>query len=207
LVLENMIVKKIRQKRIGVLIIFEDFESQVLNKDVFNKSGLFVGADLSENELNKLLRLSAEIDVKTKAYQLLARRSHSVLELRMKLLKKQFDKEIVSATLNSLLENHYLDDKKFAFLFADEKIRKKNYSVNKVKAELFKRGISKPIINEIIEKYQDDEIILKNIRNLSDKKILFLQHKYSDEQVIKQKTFEYLSRKGFEAEKIKAILK
>jgi len=201
-----MIVKKIRQKRIGVLIIFDDFESQVLNKDVFNKSGLFVGADLSENELNKLLRLSAEIDVRTKAYRLLARRSHSVSELRMKLLKKQFDEEIVSATLNSLLENHYLDDKKFAFLFADETIRNKKYSVNKVKAELLKRGISKSIINEIIEKYQDDEIILNNIKNLSEKKILFLQHKYSNEQVIKQKTFEYLFRKGFEAEKIRMIL-
>lgn len=201
-----MIVKKIRQKRIGVLIIFDDFESKVLNKDVFNKSGLFVGAELSKDELNQLLRLSSKIDVRTKAYQLLSRRSHSVSELRMKLLKKQFDEDIITDTLKSLVDNQYLDDRKFAFLFADEKIGEKKYSVNKVKAELFKRGISKSIINDISDKYQDDEIILKNIKNLSDKKILFLQHKYSDEQIIKQKVFEYLFRKGFEAEKIRMIL-
>ncbi len=202
-----MIIKKIKTRRNGVLLNFDNFDDVILNKDVFNKSMLSVGIDISEDELEKLILLSSEIDVKTKALQLLTRRSHSALELKNKLLKRNFGADIISKILIQLEERNYLDDENFAFLFAEEKITKKKQSLNKVKADLFQRGISKQIIDEIIEKYQDDEIILKNIKYLADKKLSFLQHKYSDNEVLKHKIVEYLFRKGYEFEKIKLVIK
>ena len=202
-----MIIKNIKARRNGILLAFYKYDDVLLSKDVFNKSGLSVETELSQEELDLLIRLSAEVGVKIKALQLLARRSHSVLELKNKLLKRNYDNEIISKILHQLEQNNYLDDRKFAFLFAEEKIERNKQSMNKVKSDLFKRGISKTIISEVTEKYQNNDIILKNIKSLTDKKISFMKQKYSDENILRNKLFEYLFRKGFEIEEIKLVIK
>jgi len=201
-----MIINKIRFKRNGVTLLFKNAEPLLLNTDVFNKSGLTVGCELGSVESEELSSMSAFVDAKTKALQLLMRRSHSVSELRLKLIKRDFDKEIINKILNQLVEDRYLDDKQFAFLFAEEKIFKKRNSLNKVLADLLQRGISKSICADIIDKYQSDKIILDNIKILADRKTVFLEHKYSDKIILKKKIFEYLFRKGFEIEHIKSVI-
>jgi len=201
-----MKINKIRFKRNGVMLLFENAEPLLLNKDIFNKSGLSVGSELETEDSDELLKISTITDAKTKALQLLARRSHSIYELSLKLVKRNFDKNIINLIISQLVSDNYLDDRKFALLFAEEKLYKQRNSLNKVKADLIKRGISKAICEDIISKYQDDEIILNNIKFLAEKKYIFLKQKYSDSDVIKNKVLEYLFRKGFDIEQSRKVL-
>lgn len=72
---------------------------------------------------------------------LLARREHSLAELRTKLAARGFDAEEIDAALDGLSREGLADEARFIEAFVASRIRK-GYGPSKIRAELIGRGIA-----------------------------------------------------------------
>lgn len=77
----------------------------------------------------------------------MARREHSVRELKQKLHHKGFDPEQVDAVIEQLLDEGYLSESRFTEAFIRSKAAK-GFGPLKIRVELAQRGISEPLITD-----------------------------------------------------------
>lgn len=86
--------------------------------------------------------------------------------------------------INSLIDKGYLDDRKFAEYYVENRFVKKGISRKRLKMELIKKGITNDIIEQVLDKRSDETEIKKII---AKKRV-----KYDDDKLI-----SYLVRQGF----------
>ncbi|MBR3157157.1 RecX family transcriptional regulator [Candidatus Saccharibacteria bacterium] len=92
--------------------------------------------------------------------------------------------------LERLSVRGYLDDRAFAKYYVENRFVKKGISKKRLRMELMKKGVSREIIDEVLDARDDKEELLKMI----NKK----RAKYDDEKLI-----EYLVRQGFPYDLVK----
>lgn len=80
----------------------------------------------------------------------LGRRDHSIHELREKLYRKTDNEEWIDQTINYLIEQKYLDDKRFTENYLKDCNEFKGFGPSKIKQELKQKGINSEIINNAI---------------------------------------------------------
>ena len=78
--------------------------------------------------------------IRAKAMELLARREHSRLELRQKLLQRGYPPELVDPALEQLIEERLLDEGRYAELYACTRADK-GYGPLRIARELRERGV------------------------------------------------------------------
>ncbi|AND85787.1 recombination regulator RecX [Clostridium tyrobutyricum] len=144
------------------------------------------------------------IKCKSSALNILERNYKTEKQISDKLLKKGYDIDTVLRTLNFLKDYKFVDDNKFASLYAEEKIR--ICGRNKIKHELVKKGIEKCMIDRILsdmDKGQYEE----NALNCARKKYDIIIKSENNFQKVYLKLGSYLTRRGYEIELAKNILK
>ena len=110
--------------------------------------------------------------------------------------KKGVSKISVEQVLNRLIEKKYIDDEKFAKFWVENRNQRKGSSIKKLKSELFSKGVSSDIIEQVLsESNRNDE---DEIQKIIAKKA----KKYTDEQ----KLIAYLARQGFSFDEIKKAI-
>lgn len=110
--------------------------------------------------------------------------------------KKGVSKISVEQVLNRLIEKKYIDDEKFAKFWVENRNQRKGSSIKKLKSELFSKGVSSDIIEQVLsESNRNDE---DEIQKIIAKKA----KKYTDEQ----KLIAYLARQGFSFDEIKKVI-
>lgn len=125
------------------------------------------------------------------AYQ--ERCSHEVLE-KLKRLGAQ-DGEIIQI-MNALIENNFLDDKRFAKAYAVGKLRIKYWGVNKIKQGLKLKRLDNELIAYALKTVYAEENYFGILQDVSNRKWQEL-HKEKDPWVRKQKLFRFLASRGF----------
>ena len=125
------------------------------------------------------------------AMRLLALRDHGRKELENKLVSKGHKRVYASQTCDTLEEKGYIDDRAFAFALADRLSESKGFSERRIKSELFQKGISREIVDEVCQNI-DNEPILRIIELLNTK----FSGRLSTEKGVK-KTFAALQRMGY----------
>lgn len=158
------------------------------------------GTDISDDEWEELTQKINYRKAFNKCADLLSRRDHSVKELRDKLLRT-VDETSADRAIDKFLEMGYLDDEKFAKALARHLYEVKNYSDNHVRQELYKRGISRDIISDIVDNAEVDSV--QSIINIIEKKYCT---KLSAENG-REKVIAALMRKGFSYSDIKSALR
>ncbi len=128
--------------------------------------------------------------------KLLSYKDRSINEIKEKLRQRSISENIISLVIDKLIQNRFLDDKRFVENYIEKNLRK-------AKSLNF-------ILNEVIEKYKVNKNILDNI-NLENYKSL--QEKYAIELLKKkyksfnvQKIYRFLSSNGFEEDEIFRII-
>lgn len=169
-----------------------------LPPEVFIKSRLKIGSDVDENTLEKLTKEVNFNKAKEKALRLLSLRAHSKKELKEK-LKNSSGEESAEEVAEKMESLGLIDDKNFAFSYANELFSRKLYSVSKVKYELSKKGISSDIVEEIIEEIAPDE--RQNIEKIFAKK----QFDINDEKNFRR-VVAYCQRLGYNWGDIKSVI-
>jgi len=89
-------------------------------------------------------------EVYLRALNLLARRDHSVAELKKKLVARGFSAGLVAETLERLTGEGYLDDRRFAERWAESALRNgKGFGV-RLLLELQRRGVARDVAAEAV---------------------------------------------------------
>lgn len=92
--------------------------------------------------------------------------------------------ELSQAILQRLISKGYVDDRRFAEFWVENRFVKKGISRKRLQMELMKKGMARDIIEEVLDGRDDAEEILKIIAKK--------RAKYDDEKLI-----SYLVRQGF----------
>jgi regulatory protein len=200
-----MQIVSIRKIKRNVQIIFDTGEELLLRYEVFIKSGLRKN-DITDTDLIADLEKQNKIfSAKETAFNILSRRNHSVKELERKLLQRRIEKNIVNEIIIDLIKSNYLNDEKFAREFLDEKLRLKTIGLEKIKKELFAKGIHREVINEVLsEKGELDES--ENALLLVYKKMKFFERNTADARKLKQRIFSFLLSKGYNYDTIEKVM-
>lgn len=125
------------------------------------------------------------------AKRLLKFRLRSRAELRDRLLMKGFDAETVEAALESLERSGFLDDEKFAYLYAGDMLTVHGYGPLKIKMKLKQLKVDEEVIERVLERVMKEEDVKQIMRRILEK-----------EKLEGPKAREYLFRRGFTAKEI-----
>lgn len=132
---------------------------------------------------------------------MLSIREHSLQELESKLLRIGCSREEAADVAEKCLAWGYLDDRRFAECFAEEKLRC-GWGWRRVCAELLKRGISEEIIGEICQNSDSEkgkQLQYENAKELARRK--------SAQGRSFASVCRFLSSRGFDAETVLAAAK
>ncbi|MCB0747736.1 MAG: regulatory protein RecX [Ignavibacteriae bacterium] len=196
-----MIVVDLKKKGSIVNISFDNSELVSVPYEIFLKNNMYIGDEISSEQVVTLKEQSQLYLIKQSAYRYLGNRNHSRSELKNKLLKKGFEKGQISTALKDLIRLGYLDDAQFAKSFFSLKVKQKK-GPNRIKAELFKKGVDRKIIELVSRDFIDDDQILNSVNELVIKKYNFLKTKEYTKIQIKQKLYQFLLSRGFTSELI-----
>ncbi len=64
--------------------------------------------------------------------------------------RELFEKQDIEKVIEKLIEKHYLDDRKFAEWFIENRFSKKGISATRLRQELAKKGVDKNLIDELM---------------------------------------------------------
>lgn len=162
-------------------------------------SRLHIGQEVTKEELEKLKDTALLDKIYNKVLGLLARRQRSEWEIREYLKRNETPPLLTEEILNKLSELNYVDDKKFATMWVENRRLLKSTSLRRLKLELKQKRVPDEMIQEVLV---DDETDEKQVlRELVEKKQKITR--YQD----KQKLMQYLIRQGFNYGDIKDVLK
>jgi regulatory protein len=201
-----MQIKKIIKKGSkSALLLLDDDSELVIHYEVFMKSGLRKGDNLSDDRILFFLNEHKKQIAKETAFRILSRRMHSVKEIEIKLRQKKVEPEIINTVISDLLSLQLLDDNRFAEMFTAEMIQYKRFGAYKIKIELYKRGIREEIIEDVITK-QIPENPFDNALHLAKKKLNTLKNRNYEQNSLKQKIGSFLYSKGYDFDTIKKVV-
>jgi len=198
------IIKVVKKGKSDVTIYFDNDSILFLAVEVFLKSGLKQGDEISEDRFSLLIEQNKLFHIKQRAFRLLGRRLHSSSELRRKLWNKDYEQKLIDEVIEDLQKNGYLDDKEFIRAFVAEKSKAKNWSSKKIKGELFKRGVASKLIDEMLSE-QPTESDLESAMKLAKKKYEMLLKRNLEPKELRNKLSTYLFTKGFEYDLIREV--
>jgi len=192
------IVRVAKKDENNVIVYLDNDEKLFLSYEVFLKNGLRKNIEIPDGHFDLLIEENQKHHIKKRAYSYIARRHHSVFEIRTKLRRKKYDEKLIEGVIAELVEGGYLNDEEFSEIFADENIRLKLWGRNKIKAELMKRGVNSGVIDIALSKKFPEGNDVGNAIELVRKKYRLLKDRTPDEMKLKQKLYTFLSSRGYD---------
>lgn len=189
-----------RKDEKNVSVYFDNGERLILSEDTFYNSGLRKGDEISEDRFSFFIEQNILYHIKQRALSFLARRFHSERELLIKLKSKSYEERLIKIVLNELREKSFINDQVFANHFIEEKLKKKRWGKNKIKAALFSKGVSASIIDEGLKSFDSEIDQNEAAFGLAQKKFEKLKLRESDDRKLKQKIISFLLSRGFDYE-------
>jgi regulatory protein len=160
---------------------------------------LKVGKEIAEEELAEYKNQSEFGKLYQRALEWALVRPRSEKEvydyLYKKIYEKKLDKNYIEKIIKKLKDKKYLDDEVFARYYVENRFVKKGISQKRLRMELMKKGVSREIIEQVLEvsSRNDEEEIMKMIAKK--------RNKYDDEKLI-----QYLCRQGFHFETVRNLV-
>lgn len=186
-------------KRQGRYSLYVDGKySFSLSEPELMKSGIRIGREYSENELEELQQTAVLDKANMRALNYLSRRPRSEWEVRDYLKRKDYDSPTVDTILNKLSDYGYIEDVKFAQAWINNRRMLKPTSLRRLRQELMQKHVSQEDIEAALATDEGDE--KSALKELFEKKRH--QTRYQDEQ----KLTAYLLRQGFSYGDVKAVL-
>ena len=137
-------------------------------------------------------------EIRRKAMDLLARREHSVAELRRKLLDKGYEQRAIDEQLQKLVIENLLNDQRFTESYVNYR-SKKGFGPLRIKQELKEKGISEMLLRQYLD---NDEFWQRLAREVREKRFGgVLPQVYKD----KAKQLRFLQYRGFSNEQLRSL--
>lgn len=186
-----------RQDRYSIYVdgkyVFSFSENELLDL------GLRVGQEFNDGELEELKKTAIEDKAYMRSLDLIMRRQRSEWEVLDYLKRKDYEPDVIEKILKRLSRAGYVDDKKFAEAWVNNRRLLKSTSKRKLMMELRQKRVNQEVISEVLADDQTDE--RQVLRDLVIKKRQ--QSHYQDET----KLMQYLMRQGFNYDDVKSVIK
>lgn len=166
-----------------------------LNDEDLIKFKIKPECEINQRDYEYILEYIVYLKAKTKAYNLLAYKARTEKELRDKLLKENYNNDIIDRIIDLLKKYNYINDEEYTKSYIANSIKLKPLSKKMLKYDLLKKGIDINIIETVIKSSDIDE--LQTAVRLLEKK---LKGKKEVDQKEKERAFNYLLRRGFNYE-------
>jgi len=203
IVLITSYVKKYQKKIIGVVEL-DNGETLQLEPDTIMQFQLQTGMDLDEKQLHDIRLADQKRKSLQKALQLISIRPRSTGELRDRFKREGYFEETIESSLSYLQDNGYLNDELFAERFAKSKLQKKDMGETALRFELYKKGLSKQIIEKVITQIYAESPPLGMAITAAKKKLRAIR--ITDPIKKRQKLYQFLAQRGFSAEVILRVI-
>ena len=162
-----------------------------LHRKVAQEVGLFVGLELSVEQVQEIQQLDAYFRALDAAYRFLAHRTRSEAEVRTRLSRGKIAPDLVDQVVARLKQQRFLDDVEFARQWAERRAVQSPRSRAVVRWELRTKGVEADIIEETVESLDDDAAAYTaGLRRASRLASL-------DYQEFRKRLWDFLMRRGF----------
>lgn len=172
-----------------------------VNAEIVYDLNLKKGDEVDEEKLKSLIYKEGLSKAKNKAMSILNRTAISEKKLREKL--SDYSDEIVDEVINKLKDYGFINDKDLARRIANDNSNISRFGKNKIRQNLYRKGISKDDIDEAVEEIDSNEQY-ENALYLARKRYKNL--KGEDNRKIYQKLTQHLAYKGFSYDIIKSVI-
>lgn len=175
-----------------------------VDEDFWFSSGYVSGDEIDDGGLVAFKEAAGSRLAFNSAMFSLDMRDHSEKEIRQKLSHK-YDEQSVDTAVEKLLDLGLVNDRRYAELLTRELFERKKYGKNRVKSELFRKGISSDIINEVLEEYENENEP-DNVQTIVDIIRKKYYNKLNDEKS-RQKVVAALVRLGYSFSDIRQAMR
>lgn len=182
-------------------VYLEEQFAFVLYKGELSRYMIQEERDLSQEVIEKIKSEILTKRAKLRAMHLLNRMDRTEEQLRTKLKQDLYPEEIVEDAIQYVKSFGYIGDIDYAKRFVES--RQNSKSKLEIKMALLQKGISKEIVQSVLEEYYDGQDEVAAIQKLVEKR------RYSKETATDAETkkmYGYLLRKGFRQEDIRQVI-
>lgn len=186
---------------IGGKYAFAVHEDIIVKFNMLNR----IGTDISDEVIAEITQEEEKQKAFNYAILLLSYRARSTKEITSRLRDKGIMIDVINETIENLKKIGYIDDVEFAKVLIRDRQRIKKTGKNLIKQELLHKGISKQIINELVEGTADDNDEYERAKDLATKKIY--SYRKDDQMSRQRKLYGFLIRKGYSYDVASQVVK
>ena len=169
-----------------------------LSLDELLQQKLKNGYELDKADIRRLKKISVDGKLRIRAMEWLLNRPHSTREFRNYLYRKKAEPELIETFIKDFSSRGYLDDRNFGVWFIELQKRRAK-SDRALRVELFKKGLSRELVDELLSAEPDDEA--ERLKLMIEKKAKLLRYRNDP-----QKLAKYLTSQGFNWQLVKQQL-
>ena len=185
-------------------VIFEENYSIPLYKTEIRRYNIEAGRELEDSDMNEIHKTLIS-RIKNRILYILEDSHKSIHTIKSKMRFAGYPDDIVDEVTELFTEYGYLDDKRYARNYISSMSVYMKKSKKAIITGLYSKGISREIIDEVIEEYEfgDRELILDTLRKKGYTQESLAEIDFS----VKKSLISMLLRRGFEYEEICSIFK
>lgn len=198
---ELLVTEVIPREKGRTSIRFDNGMEVLLYKGEVRKLGLQEQTVISREKYDEIIYEILGTRAKKRAMFLLERMDRTEHQLRDKLMQNGYPAVCVDLAIDYVKKYHYIDDLRYATNYISYQQKRK--SRQKLKIDLLTKGIDKNVIEQALDEAFDSDEQIK-IRQILEKK--HYDPKECDRKE-KQKTYQYLMRRGFKGSDILHVMK
>jgi len=188
-------IQKRRNNRRSIFL--DDGSVFGISEDVLFSIPVQIGDKLTNQQLDDILVADYQQKILDVALNLLSYRMRSKAELMRRLKRKNFNEDGIYAVMEILETKGYVDDQKFARVFAREKVRRKLIGPRALRSEFSVHGMDSDILEHTLKKTYDefpehtlmDQLLAK--RRVPMNKPLDLKEKNNAVNTLRNKGFSW----------------
>ena len=183
------------------IYVDDEFFMAVFTESIYNFN-IKKGMEIDQENLKHILNEEMYIKAKNKALNILSKADQSEKKIREK-LSSEFEEDTIDIVIEFLQKNKFIDDDLLAQKIVNTNVHLNKCGKNKIKQNLYNKGISKESINDAISEI-DHDVEFENAMHLAKKR--YERIKNEDKRKIYQKISQHLAYKGFDYDTIKRVL-
>ncbi len=197
------ILKYVKQKDGIYKLVLDNNKNVKIHEDLILKYNLLVNKELTDELLIELEQENQKYDVYNIAVKYIKTKLRSIKEMYDYLEKKGIAKTDSKQSIDLLIKQGYLNDEIYTKALINDRINMSYYGPNKIKKELNDKGISKELIENYIEIF-DEEQQLEKINKLVERQLKSNRNKSGN--ILKTKIQIYLNNLGYDNKLIFEVL-
>ncbi len=174
-----------------------------VDEEVVSKLRLKKGEAVTGQDIKEILLQKNENEAKDVALRFLSFRRRTEKEIKTKLQSRGFDEKTIKRTIEKLKGYDLINDLEFATAWVKERLEYKPRGKRLLRLELWKKGIKKEIIDQVIGDLcrDEDKSALELLERIKKK------YRNLDPLVARRRMYGYLLRRGFSYETSKSAMK